>query len=76
MPAARRSAAIAPATAGQLDVVDDAERPVPWIRAPVARLEARHVAALLVDGDDELAAFGAQRAPSTPQLAGSRTFHA
>ena len=62
MPAAARSAAIAPATrARQLDVVDDAERPVPGIRAAALGLEARHVATLLVDRDDELGPLGSER---------------
>ena len=54
--------------ARQLDVVDDAERPVSRIRAAVPRLEARHVAALLVDGDDELRPLGAQRVRQRAQL--------
>ena len=53
---------------GQLDVVDDPERPVAGVRAAVPRLEPRHVAALLVDGDDELGPLGAQRVRQRAQL--------
>ena len=52
----------------QLDVVDDAERPVSGIRAAFSSLEARHVAALLVDGDDELRPLGTQRVRQRTQL--------
>ena len=52
----------------QLDVVDDPERPVSGIRAAFASLEARDVAALLVDGDHELGPLGAECVSQRTQL--------
>ena len=57
---------------GELDVVHDPERPVPRVRAAGIRLEPGHVAALLVDRDDEVGLLGAkvvgQRAELLPAL--------
>ncbi len=52
----------------QLDVVDDPERCVPRIRAAGRRLEPCHVAALLVDRDDEVLALRAQLGGQRAQL--------
>ena len=45
---------------GQLHVVDGAEREIAGVRAAVLGLEPRHVAALLVDRDQELRPLGAK----------------
>ena len=57
---------------GQRHVVDGAEREVAGVRAAVLGLEPRHVAALLVDRDQELgplAAKGARQLGELPRIA-------
>ena len=53
---------------GQLDVVHHAERSVARVRASGACLETRHVAALLVDGDQHVVALRAEVVRERPQL--------
>ena len=52
----------------QPDVVDRTERGVPGVRAPGRDLEAGHVAALLVDPDEDVAALGAEHARELAEL--------
>lgn len=54
--------------AGQLGVVDGAERMVSGEGGAAAHFEAGDVAALLVDGDDQFLAFGAQSAGEGGEL--------
>ena len=54
----------------QRDVVDGAEREVAGVRAAVLRLEPRHVAALLVDRDQELRPLGAESRGQRRELLG------
>ena len=53
---------------GQRHVVDGAEREVAGVRAAVLGLEPRHVAALLVDRDQELGPLGAKGARQLGEL--------
>ena len=53
---------------GQRHVVDGAEREIAGVRAAVLGLEPRHVAALLVDRDQELGPLGAKGARQLGEL--------
>ena len=60
-----------PDALGQVDVVHDAERAVPRVRASGRGLEPRHVATLLVDRDQQVVALGAQVVRQRAQLLGA-----
>jgi hypothetical protein len=56
---------------GQRWVVDDAECPVPGIRAAGSGLEPRDVAAVLIGRDEDVAARGAERCRQLARLLGA-----